>query len=63
MSKLEERCYVVSGIGFLPLKIKGHSNKKALIESLKKKGFSPIYSQLNPNSKSGKACTTTPTPY
>ena len=60
---LEERCYVVYGNGFEPLKIKGISNKNKLIESLKLKGLSPKYSLLNSKSTSGKKCTTTPTLY
>jgi hypothetical protein len=38
---LEERSYVVSGKGFKTLKIKGHSNRNKLIESLKLQGFKP----------------------
>jgi hypothetical protein len=59
----EERCYVVYGNGFKPLKIKGITNKNKLIESLKLKGLSPKYVGLNPKSSSGKKCTTTPTLY
>ena len=60
---LEERCYVIYGNGFKPLKIKGASNKNKLIESLKVKGLSPKSSLLNCSSASGKKCKTTPTLY
>jgi hypothetical protein len=60
---LEERCYVIYGNGFKPLKIKGASNKNKLIESLKGKGLSPKSSLLNCTSASGKKCKTTPTLY
>ena len=53
---LEERCYVVYGNGFKPLKIKGISNRNILIDSLKGMGFSPKSSILNSNSPSGKKC-------
>jgi hypothetical protein len=60
---LEERCYVIYGIGFKALKIKGMSNKNKLIDSLKVKGFKPRSSLLNCESASGKKCKTTPTLY
>ena len=60
---LEERCYVIYGIGFKALKIKGMSNKNKLIDSLKVKGFKPRSSLLNCESVSGKKCKTTPTLY
>ena len=60
---LEERCYVIYGKDFKPLKIKGYSNKNKLIESLKIKGFKPKSSLLNCNSQNGKKCKTTPTFY
>jgi hypothetical protein len=60
---LEERCYVVCGKDFKPLKIKGYSNKNKLIESLKLKGFTPKSSLLNCNSQNGKKCKTSPTFY
>ena len=63
MMNLEERCYVVYGKGFNPLKIKGYSNKNKLLESLKVKGFKPKSSLLNSNSANGKKCKTTPTFY
>jgi hypothetical protein len=63
MMNLEERCYVVYGKGFKPLKIKGYSNKNKLLESLKVKGFKPKSSLLNSNSANGKKCKTTPTFY
>ncbi len=63
MTNLEERCYVVYGKGFKPLKIKGYSNKNKLLESLKVKGFKPKSSLLNSNSANGKKCKTTPTFY
>jgi len=59
----EERCYVIYGNGFKPLKIKGMSNKNKLIETLQLKGFSPKSSSLNCKSPSGKKCKTTPTLY
>ena len=59
----EDRCYVVYGNGFNPLKIKGLNNKNDLVASLKKRGFSPKSVQLNCNSESGKKCKITPTPY
>lgn len=59
----EERCYVVYGNGFAPLKIKGYSNKNRLINKLNLKGFNPKSSLLNCNSYSGKKCKTTPTLY
>jgi len=55
---MDVRCYVVYGSAFKPLKIKGMTNKNKLMEKLKKKGFHPKYSRLNPMSKSGKKCTT-----
>lgn len=61
--KLEERCYVIYGTNFKPLKIKGFSNKNKLIESLESKGLKPKYSLLNCNSPNGKKCKTTPTLY
>jgi hypothetical protein len=60
---LKERCYVVYGNGFKPLKIKGFSNRNKLLESLKLKGFKPKSSLLNCNSENGKKCKTTPTYY
>ena len=60
---LEERCYVIYGNGFKPLKIRGLANKNKLIDKLKLKGFSPKTSLLNCNSASGKKCKTTPTAY
>ena len=60
---LEERCYVVYGSGFSPKKIRGLANKNKLVESLKKKGYNPSFSLLNPNSASGKKCKTIPTAY
>jgi hypothetical protein len=60
---LEERCYVIYGIGFKALKIKGISNKNKLIDSLRIKRFYPKFSLLNCNSPSGKKCKSTPTLY
>ena len=60
---LEDRCYVVYGKGFKPLKIKGFENRNKLIDSLKLKGFKPKSSLLNSNSANGKKCKTTPTLY
>jgi hypothetical protein len=60
---LEDRCYVVYGNGFTPVKIKGYSNKNKLLDSLKIKGLKPKSSLLNCNSKNGKKCKTTPTIY
>lgn len=60
---LEDRCYVIYGKDFKPLKIKGFSNKNKLIESLKLKGLKPRYSLLNCNSQTGKKCKETPTLY
>ena len=60
---LEDRCYVIYGKDFKPLKIKGYSNKKELIESLKLKGFKPRSSLLNCNSPNGRRCKVTPTLY
>jgi hypothetical protein len=60
---LEDRCYVVYGKGFKPLKIKGFENRNKLIDSLKIKGFKPKSSLLNSNSANGKKCKTTPTLY
>jgi hypothetical protein len=60
---MEDRCYVVYGNNFKPLKIKGYSNRNKLIESLKLKGFKPKSSLLNCNSQNGKKCKTTPTFY
>ena len=63
MPGYEDRPYVVSGIGFRPLKIRGLENKKALIEKLRKDGFHPRAWRLNPESQSGKAATIRPTLY
>ena len=63
MTNLEDRCYVVYGKGFKPLKIKGFENKNKLIHTLKLKGFNPKSSLLNCNSANGKKCKTTPTFY
>ena len=63
MPGYEDRCYVVYGRGFRALKIRGLENKKALIEKLRRQGFHPRSSQLNPLSRSGKAATTRPTLY
>ena len=60
---LEERCYVVYGTQFKPLKIKGFENRNKLIESLKVRGFTPKSSLLNCDSQNGKKCKTTPTFY
>ena len=62
-SALDDRCYVVYGRGFDPLKIKGISNKNKLTDSLKTKGFYPKISLLNCDSKDGKKCRSTPTLY
>ena len=59
----EDRCYVVYGTKFKPLKIKGLDNKNKLMNKLKLKGFKPKYTRLNCFSKSGIGCKTTPTPY
>ena len=59
----EDRCYVVFGTGFKPLKIRGMSNKDSLLESLRQKGFKPKYTLLNCDSPTGKKCKTTPTLY
>ena len=58
-----ERCYVVYGKGFAPLKIKGYYNKNRLINKLILKGFNPKSSLLNCNSYSGKNCKSKPTFY
>ena len=60
---LEERCYVVYGKGFRPLKIRGFENINKLLESLKVEGFKPKSSLLNCSSQNGKKCKTTPTFY
>ena len=59
----EERCYVIYGIGFKALKIKGISNKNKPTDSLKTKGFYPKISLLNCDSTDGKKCRSTPTLY
>jgi hypothetical protein len=48
---MENRCYVIYGSYFKPMKIKGHSNKNNLINHLKLKGYKPKSSLLNCNSK------------
>lgn len=58
-----DRCYVVFGKDFKAMKIKGITEKKNLIKSLKKKGYKPKSSLLNCKSKSGKTCKRTPTAY
>lgn len=58
-----DRCYIVYGKGFKPLKIKGVSNKNKLIDVLKLKGFKPTSSLLNCKSANGKKCKTIPTLY
>jgi hypothetical protein len=63
MTPFEDRCYVVYGTGFKPLKIKGIANKNALLVSLKEKGFKPKSSMLNSNSPAGKKCKVTATFY
>jgi len=63
MTNLEDRCYVVYGKGFKPLKIKGYSNRNKLMESLRLKGFKPKSSLLNCESQNGKKCKITPTFY
>ena len=60
---LEERCYVVYGTDFKPLKIRGYSNRNKLLDSLKAKGFKPKSSLLNCSSANGMKCKTTPTFY
>lgn len=60
---MENRCYVVFGKDFTPLKIKGIQNKNDLIIKLKKDGFNPKSVRLNPNSPSGKKCKNIPTFY
>ena len=50
----EERCYVVYGKGFKPLKIMGMTNKNKLMNSLKLKGFKPKRSGLS--KKYSKTC-------
>lgn len=59
----EDRCYVVFGTGFKPLKIRGKSNKDSLVESLGKKGFKPKFTLVNSDSPTGKKCKTTATLY
>lgn len=58
-----DKCYVVFGKDFKPLKIKGIVEKKKLLQSLKKKGYKPKASLLNCKSKSGRTCKRTPNRY
>jgi len=46
LENINDRCYVVYGSRFNPMKIKGLSEKKALMAKLKKMGFTPKYSLI-----------------
>lgn len=58
-----DKCYVVYGTGFKPLKIKGKKEKDKLIKTKKREGYKPKFTLLNCKSKSGKTCKRTPTKY
>ncbi len=60
---MENRCYVVYGTNFRALKVKGILNRNNLIDYLRNNGLKPKSSLLNPFSKNGKQCKTTPTFY
>ena len=53
-----DRCYVVYGKGFNPMKICGSEPRKGLMTRIKKRGFKPKYSRL-----SAKRCTRKATLY
>lgn len=63
MTTPAERCYVVYGTGFDPVKIKGMQNRNDLVQLLRTAGFAAKSSRLNPHSPSGKRCKEVPTPY
>ena len=51
----DDKCYVVYGTGtFNPIKIKGLSEKNALLERIKKQGFNPKYSTVSAKTCSRK---------
>jgi hypothetical protein len=53
--KNSDTCYVVYGNGsFNPIKIRGQSEKNALLERIKKQGFNPRYSLLSAKTCSRK---------
>jgi len=48
MSTIEtDRCYVVYGTGFNPMKIRGSKPRKGLMTRIKKRGFKPKYSLVS----------------
>ena len=57
----DERCYVIYGKGFVPLKIKGLDNKKKLLSKIKRKGHHPKSARWN--CKSAGRITGRPTKY
>jgi hypothetical protein len=63
MKDKTERCYVVHGTGFSPLKIKGMQERNNLMKTLKLKGYKPKFTGLSCKSKSGKTCKRIPTKY
>jgi hypothetical protein len=50
----EDTCYVIHGSGFNPIKIRGQSEKNALLERIKKQGFNPKYSTVSAKTCSRK---------
>ena len=58
-----DKCYVVYGTGFKPLKIKGKGERDKLIKTKKREGYKPKFTLLNSKSKSGKTCKRTPSKY
>lgn len=55
-----DRCYVVYGTGFNPMKIRTSKSRKGLMTRIKKHGFKPKYSLL---SATRRSCKKDPTLY
>lgn len=57
LESLNNRCYVIYGKGFNPMKLKGHTEKEAFIKRLKAKGFHPSASLLSDRTRCTRKAT------
>lgn len=60
---LNEKCYVVYATNMKPLKVRGITNKKRLLKTLRRKGFAPKSVVLNSKSRNTRNCKSNPTNY